>query len=208
MAVKLVALDIDGTLLKGNLRIHPENVKVIKRLHEHNIKVLLATGRSLYYGLKIAYKLQMHYHTQTIVLYNGGLILKITDNLERVVLQENFISQELSDFLFQFAQKYQIGFVGYAIDDFEKAYYNNIYNFRLKLKLLILKKFNKLQLVKVTDFLPTPCIKVILFCFNESQIKMMMDSLCLDQRFEVSKTRYRNIFEVNAKGVNKANAVK
>lgn len=44
---KLIAIDMDGTLLKDNKTISNENLKAIMEASEHGIKVSLATGRPI-----------------------------------------------------------------------------------------------------------------------------------------------------------------
>jgi hydroxymethylpyrimidine pyrophosphatase-like HAD family hydrolase len=97
--------------------------------------VLLATGRSLYYGLKIAYKLRIQYYTKVVILYNGGLILKINPDFTREILKENFFDNESSNYLFQLATQLKIGFIGYSVEEFEKAYINKLSKLRLILRL-------------------------------------------------------------------------
>jgi Cof subfamily protein (haloacid dehalogenase superfamily) len=43
--IKLIAIDIDGTLLRRDRTIHPENIKAIKEAREAGIEIVLATGR-------------------------------------------------------------------------------------------------------------------------------------------------------------------
>ncbi|MBC8081399.1 MAG: HAD family phosphatase, partial [Gorillibacterium sp.] len=44
---KLVALDMDGTLLNEEQKISPENRKWIHRAIEHGVPVMFATGRGV-----------------------------------------------------------------------------------------------------------------------------------------------------------------
>ena len=43
--IKLIALDLDGTLLTGEKKITEENKKAIKLAKENGIKVVICTGR-------------------------------------------------------------------------------------------------------------------------------------------------------------------
>ena len=43
--IKMIATDIDGTILKWDYQFSPEVKKCIKKMCERNIKVVLVTGR-------------------------------------------------------------------------------------------------------------------------------------------------------------------
>ena len=69
--IKMVATDIDGTILGWNFEFSPAVVKCIKDLSEKGIKVVLVTGRMHIAALKLAKKLGL---STPIVSYQGGLI--------------------------------------------------------------------------------------------------------------------------------------
>ena len=43
--IKLVAIDLDGTLLATDKKIVEKNIEAIKKIHEKGIEVVIATGR-------------------------------------------------------------------------------------------------------------------------------------------------------------------
>ncbi|MCT6892192.1 MAG: HAD hydrolase family protein, partial [Lactobacillus sp.] len=45
--MKLIAVDLDGTLLTTSKQISPETERVLKQADSQGIKVVLATGRPL-----------------------------------------------------------------------------------------------------------------------------------------------------------------
>ena len=47
MAIKLVAVDLDGTLLNSGNAISPETLRTLQVAHGMGIKVVLASGRPL-----------------------------------------------------------------------------------------------------------------------------------------------------------------
>lgn len=47
MAVKLIAIDIDGTLINDQRKVTPKTVAAIKKANEAGIKVVLCTGRPM-----------------------------------------------------------------------------------------------------------------------------------------------------------------
>lgn len=69
--IKMVATDIDGTILKWSFQFSPEVKKCIKELDESGIKVVLVTGRMHSATTPVARELGLH---TPIVSYQGGLI--------------------------------------------------------------------------------------------------------------------------------------
>ncbi len=69
--IKMVATDIDGTILGESFEFSPAVVECIKNLSEKGIKVVLVTGRMHLAALKLAQKLGLK---TPIVSYQGGLI--------------------------------------------------------------------------------------------------------------------------------------
>ena len=69
--IKMVATDIDGTLLKWSFEYTPEVKDAIKKLQKKGVKVVLVTGRMHCAALGIAKELGI---TEPIVSYQGGMI--------------------------------------------------------------------------------------------------------------------------------------
>lgn len=45
--IRLIALDLDNTLLEKNNQIHPRTLSLLRRCSENDIYVVIATGRLL-----------------------------------------------------------------------------------------------------------------------------------------------------------------
>jgi Cof subfamily protein (haloacid dehalogenase superfamily) len=52
--IRLIAIDIDGTLLNSQLQISAANLAALKRAHEEGIEVLLGTGRRHAFAMPVA----------------------------------------------------------------------------------------------------------------------------------------------------------
>lgn len=55
--VRLLAIDIDGTLLDSSYRLPPANVAALRRAHEAGVEIVLATGRRHTFALPVAQEL-------------------------------------------------------------------------------------------------------------------------------------------------------
>lgn len=76
MGIKLIAIDLDGTLLDSNRNVSSDNLLAIKEAKAAGIKVVLCTGRplrSMNYLLDMA---GLREKDDLAITYNGGLIQK------------------------------------------------------------------------------------------------------------------------------------
>jgi Cof subfamily protein (haloacid dehalogenase superfamily) len=71
LSFKLLALDLDDTLLGDNLEISPANCLAIRRAVEHGVLVTLATGRMFHSSVPYARQLQIDL---PLITYHGALI--------------------------------------------------------------------------------------------------------------------------------------
>src|SRR5690606_22295653 len=72
MNFKLVALDLDGTLLTEDKEVTPETVAAVRRVRERGCEVTLCTGRMFAATLPYARELGI---TLPLITYNGGLVM-------------------------------------------------------------------------------------------------------------------------------------
>ncbi len=76
--IKLIALDMDGTLVNHDGDVSKENEEAVKRAKDNGIHVVLSTGRSLPFCRDIAEQLG---HSAYLVTVNGGQIFDKELNL-------------------------------------------------------------------------------------------------------------------------------
>lgn len=101
--IKLVATDIDGTILNENGDCSNGVRNCIAKMQEKGIKVVIVTGR-MYAGAKqVAEKLNLK---DAIVSYQGGLIKK--DCVSNETLYETCIPQKDADLVLDWAKKNNI----------------------------------------------------------------------------------------------------
>lgn len=78
--IKLLALDLDGTLLNSQGKIPAENKLAITRAEEKGVLVTICTGRRFRDALPVALELKLN---APVICHNGAL-LKYADTLETV----------------------------------------------------------------------------------------------------------------------------
>ncbi len=93
MKYKLVAIDLDGTLLNEKKKIPAENKVILKELMSSGVEVIIATGRRYYSAKKLISELEL---TDSTIMANNGTIVRDlrTDNLikSRCFEHEDFYS--------------------------------------------------------------------------------------------------------------------
>ncbi|WP_173105015.1 Cof-type HAD-IIB family hydrolase [Bacillus sp. KH172YL63] len=91
MDIKLIALDMDGTLVNHEGEVSPENEQAIQRAKEKGIHVVLSTGRSLFTCRDISDELG---RSSYLVTVNGGEIYDHEYNLvDSIPLDTELVKQ-------------------------------------------------------------------------------------------------------------------
>ena len=76
MDIKLLVLDVDGTLLNSNREMSERTVKTLKKVQQNGIRVALATGRPTYGVLPFAKAIDLDFNDGFIISYNGAKVLE------------------------------------------------------------------------------------------------------------------------------------
>ena len=81
LAIKLIAVDLDGTLLTTTKQILPETERILKQANSQGIKIVLASGRPLS-GVKEFNKLLgLEGKKQYDIVFNGAVIQDLAGNI-------------------------------------------------------------------------------------------------------------------------------
>ena len=78
--LKLIAVDMDGTLLNSNGRVSPRNAAALHAAEAAGIEIVVATGRRHCYAMHILRDLKLH-HANALVSSNGTVIRTIGADL-------------------------------------------------------------------------------------------------------------------------------
>ncbi|USS90604.1 Cof-type HAD-IIB family hydrolase [Fructilactobacillus carniphilus] len=114
--IKLIALDLDNTLLNSQKQISLANERELRCLHEAGMKVVLCTGRPINAIWNYIEQLGLTEPEDATITFNGGLVL---DNTTRKVLAQRGMNKQSLQPLYQFAQEQ-----GVPLDvlDFNRVY--------------------------------------------------------------------------------------
>ena len=78
LGIKLLALDLDGTLLNQNQKISQRNIRVINKAKENGVNIVIATGRTNLGAENYFKELGLQ---EYLISYNGALIQNIRENI-------------------------------------------------------------------------------------------------------------------------------
>ena len=98
MSYKLVAIDLDDTLLNDDLEISPANREAIEMAVEQGVVVILSTGRMFCSAQRIAQSLHLNF---PLLSYNGALI---KNTLDGKVLYSNYLPFSLAKNILEFLE--------------------------------------------------------------------------------------------------------
>ena len=101
MSYKLIAVDMDGTLLNSQKEISKETIKIIQKLPDEGIIFTLCTGRPIQGVADYAGQLGL---TGPVITYNGAVIVK-ADSRE-VLFQQNLLREDARKIL-EMGQRHQ-----------------------------------------------------------------------------------------------------
>ena len=90
--IRLIAIDIDGTLLDGRGRLPPRNRRAVRRAIDEGVQVVLVTGRAFHHARPIAEELAPAHapHRLALIVSNGAL----TKQLDGATLDRRLLPRE------------------------------------------------------------------------------------------------------------------
>ena len=84
MSIKLIAVDIDGTLLNSQRQVTPEVFQAIQEAKAAGVKVVIATGRPIPGVLPLLEELNLNQDGDYVITFNGGLVQETSTGNELI----------------------------------------------------------------------------------------------------------------------------
>ncbi|WP_170924690.1 Cof-type HAD-IIB family hydrolase [Candidatus Enterococcus clewellii] len=106
--MKLVAIDLDGTLLNSQHKLSKENVKAVRATEKAGAKIVIATGRSVVSAKEIVSQLGISAY---ILALNGTYIIEVDRYGEQKELRRSILDKEKLARAFQVTQKLGVTFI-------------------------------------------------------------------------------------------------
>lgn len=102
---KLLAIDMDGTLLNDNKKISKENILAIKKATQLGVKVVIASGRTIQGIEKYLEKLDLVSDDNYCVVCSGALVM---NNTNEKVIQSSPLSYDEFKYVFNLVKELHI----------------------------------------------------------------------------------------------------
>ncbi|RKD24653.1 hydrolase [Ammoniphilus oxalaticus] len=106
----MITIDVDDTLLNDAGIVTEGTKQAIMQAMERGVKVTLATGRMYASAVQVAQQMGLNV---PLITYQGSLVKNLIDG---ETLYERFVPQEITELLFDYADKHQLHLQGYFQD--------------------------------------------------------------------------------------------
>ncbi len=156
MKYKLLALDVDGTLLNSDNKISERTLAALVKVQQMGVRIVLASGRPTYGLLPLAKQLGLGNYGGYILSYNGGQIINAQNG---EILFERRINPEMLPYIERKAEK--LGFPMFTYHD-DTLITNTADNLHIQreAELNNLKLIVEPDLTIAIDFAPSKCVLV------------------------------------------------
>lgn len=200
---KLIAIDMDGTLLRSDKSISQKTKEALISLQKQGVKLALCSGRQITGMLEAAEILEISKYGGIIAGYNGG---KILDAKTNDIIYENSLPNELAVKILKHLEKFKVTPI---VDDNKFIYTNQLKDPILRKEAednrLIIKEIDN-----VADYVKFDPIKILVTApedvfKNIGTPEEILEPFLNDIDYAFSSPVF---LEVNKKGVNKSVAVK
>lgn len=202
MTFKIVAIDVDDTLLNSKGEILDSTKVVIKKTLEKGIKVVLCTGRPLVGVSNFLRELEIDGLDQYVITFNGAVIESVSGEIVSKLVLNNTDYRGLVSFADQHNLPYNV------LDDDGNIYTSNLDVNRIT----VIQAWENQAgvLVRTPDQLSDDfSIVKGIFVGEDAELDQMEDKVhaTFDEKFYVVRAA-KNFLEVMHKDVNKGRALK
>ncbi len=120
MSFKLIAIDLDGTIVDVNNVVSPKIIEVLNKCHQRGIEIIVVTGRSLFNALTLLKKYQLDSIVNMILATNGSVTHDVAQNK---LIDFKVIPYSLLDKLHQWTKDLNLSLVLTPISAKKSSYY-------------------------------------------------------------------------------------
>ena len=140
---KLIALDLDGTLVRSDQCISQRTVDTLIRVQEMGVKVAVASGRPTFGTAHVADALHLEEFDGYVMSYNGG---EIYDWRTKVRLHAQTLDEEVIPYIYMYAREHGMPIMTYIGKEVVSEVEGNEY-----IQYSVMR--NRMNFRKVDDFL-------------------------------------------------------
>lgn len=141
--MKLIATDMDGTLLNSQGKVSKENAQAIISAQEKGVKFVLASGRPLEAMTTFIEQLYMDKYNSYIIAFNGAVIY---DTMKKENIFEIALSEKQIEHIKAMSKYYSVNYVSYVNGKIFADDINEHTKFEANLTGLDIDTFDKIEL--------------------------------------------------------------
>lgn len=199
---KMIALDIDGTLLNANQTIMPITKQMLIELQNQDIAVVLSSGRDIESLEKIGKMIDMARYPQSGYICLNGL--EIYDSQKQLLYQANKLQKEDAMILSRIARDFQLDVIFF----FEQQLYILEYGHTHIIENHF-KTFQKDYITNVKNIPQFTDLRKVVYIQQKEKIQEILPTLhqTMDNLFEMTLVE-PDWIEINPKGLTKGHALK
>jgi len=200
MTYKLIATDLDDTLLDTDGKISPLDKESIIKAQEKGIKYVLASGRPTFAMQHLAKELELSKYQSYLISFNGAVIYNCN---KKITIFEDALSASDAHLLYDFAKENMCEIITYLGDTIVSEDYNEFIQVELDIT-----KMPLIQVANFKHFVQENVIKCILLAPPE-HLAVMEEKLKEKYGSLYSIARSKPFFlEVTRKGIDKGETLK
>ncbi|MGM0414551.1 MAG: Cof-type HAD-IIB family hydrolase [Bacillota bacterium] len=197
MNYKMIAIDLDNTLLTSEKEMDGETAELIREADKAGKKVILATGRMFEAALPFLEKLELD---TPLITYNGALV----KDKNRKVIQENLISNDLTKEVIKFAEDYGLHIHYYSAGNYYYRWENKYAREYAEVTGLSGIETR----VKLEDYIERPALKLLIIEDEKKRREYFKSELYKFYRNRLSiSSSMETYIEITASNVNKGRAL-
>lgn len=201
---KLVAIDLDGTLVTDEKELTKKTIEVIKEATKKDVKVMISSGRSFYRLEKFIDALDLRKENQYTICFNGGMIVENTT--KEMIYSKNLDAEEVEE-LIQLGKALRLPIMIYAkdtqyVETIPEVIQKNTKNLKgMNLKVV---NFNQINFNKPQNYIYKVC-----FIDKPEKIieKRKQISKEILEKYEITSS-VPEYLEIVKKGIKKSEAIK
>ena len=198
--IKIVAIDLDGTLFNAKKEVSPENKAAILEAHKRGVKIVITTGRPLAAIGNLLEELQLDTSEDYSITFNGGLVQRNTGEiLEKSVLERSDLVV-IQKYLEALALPVDVLSDGIVYSIPSQGVYSEYHNAN---PMLTFVEVDSLEAVPM-DIPYNKVVTVTNEHYLDKQLSQLPQSIF--EQYEAFKSR-EIIFEIMPKGVHKASGL-
>lgn len=206
MDIKLIALDLDGTLLNDAKQISERNIRALKRCIEKGIYIVPTTGRTVKGIPEAVLAISGISYAITV---NGGKVEELTTHK---VIHEELLSKETAIKVFEKVKDYPIMYDAYinGRGKAEERFLNHLdlYGIKPEIQELVRKTRDKIEnIFEYVQNCPDQVEKVNLFFADMELREKVRKELASIPDIIITSSMGNNL-EINAKQATKGNGIK